>query len=231
MTVTRGQHVAIVGENGAGKTTLIKLLMGLYSPSKGTIFVDGVDLSSYAVDSWHKHLGILQQNFLEYDFATIRDNIYYGDVSRQFDDARYRHATKAAEAASFINELKHADNTYPSKWIVEDDIDDDELATNLSGGQWQRVALARSFYRNAPIVILDEPTSAIDALAESRIFKRLFSDNNRTIIAISHRLSTVMRADIIYVLESGRVAESGTHSELVKKRGAYYRLFESQLSD
>lgn len=135
----------------------------------------------------------------------------------------------AAEATSFIHELKLGDSTYPSKWIVEDDIADDELATSLSGGQWQRVALSRSFYRNAQIVILDEPTSAIYALAESRIFKRLFSDTNRTIIAISHRLSTVMRAETIHVVEKGKIVESGTHNQLVAQRGVYYRLFESQL--
>lgn len=168
---------------------------------------------------------------MEYDFATIRDNVYFGDVSTPFDTERYTKALGDAEAASFVDELKHGDATYASKWIVGDDIEDDELATSLSGGQWQRLALARSFYRNAPIIVLDEPTSAIDALAESRIFKRLFAEKDKTIIAISHRISTVMRADVIHVLEHGQIVESGTHAELIKKRGAYYRLFESQLSE
>lgn len=231
LTIGRGQHIAIVGENGAGKSTLIKLLMGLYTPTKGEIFVDTVPLSTYSIESWHRQLGILQQSFLEYDFATIRDNVYFGDVSTPFDTERYTKALGDAEAASFVDELKHGDATYASKWIVGDDIEDDELATSLSGGQWQRLALARSFYRNAPIIVLDEPTSAIDALAESRIFKRLFAEKDKTIIAISHRLSTVMRADVIHVLEHGQIVESGTHAELIKKRGAYYRLFESQLSE
>jgi ATP-binding cassette subfamily B protein/ATP-binding cassette subfamily C protein len=101
--------------------------------------------------------------------------------------------------------------------------------TDLSGGQWQRLALARNFYRDSPIIILDEPTSAIDALAESRIFKHLFADKKRTVVTISHRLTTVERADVIYMLQEGKVIESGTHKELVKKQGAYYTMFESQL--
>jgi ATP-binding cassette subfamily B protein len=101
----------------------------------------------------------------------------------------------------------------------------------LSGGQWQRLALARNFYRDSPIIILDEPTSAIDALAESRIFKHLFADKKRTVITISHRLTTIEKADIIYMLQEGKLVEQGTHDELVKKHGAYYTMFESQLRD
>jgi ATP-binding cassette subfamily B protein/ATP-binding cassette subfamily C protein len=107
--------------------------------------------------------------------------------------------------------------------------DSGNKGVELSGGQWQRLAMARNFYRNAPIIVLDEPTSAIDALAESRIFKRLFADTNRTLITISHRLSTIEQADVIYMLEDGRIVESGTHKELVRKRGYYYRMFESQI--
>ena len=231
LTIKRGQHIAIVGENGAGKSTLIKLLLGLFAPSSGHIRLDGTDLGEYSIDSWHRHLGVLQQSYLEYDFGTIRDNIYYGDVSEPFDHTRYDKSVIQAEAKSFIDDLKHKENTYPAKWIVEDDIEDDELATSLSGGQWQRIALARSFYRDAPIIILDEPTSAIDALAESRIFKRLFEDTSKTIVTISHRLSTVKKADIIHVMEDGRIVETGTHQELVNAKGSYYRLFESQLSE
>lgn len=229
MSIEQGQHIAIVGENGAGKSTIVKLLLGLYRPTKGHVLIDGETLSSFAISSWHRYLGVLQQSFLEYDFGTIRDNIYFGDVSKPFDEVRYQDAIVSAEAKSFIGDLKHGDQTYPSKWIVEDDIEDDERATSLSGGQWQRVALARSFYRDAPIIVLDEPTSAIDALAESRIFKRLFEEKQRTIVTISHRLSTVKKADVIYVIEDGRIVESGSHAELVRQRGAYSRLFASQL--
>ena len=107
--------------------------------------------------------------------------------------------------------------------------DDGTSGVNLSGGQWQRLALARNFYRNSPIIILDEPTSAIDALAESRVFKRLLSDKTKTVITISHRLTTVEKADIIYMFENGKIVERGTHDKLVAKKGAYYRMFESQL--
>ena len=108
--------------------------------------------------------------------------------------------------------------------------DNGNKGVELSGGQWQRLALARNFYRDAPIIILDEPTSAIDALAESRIFKRLFAVHDKTIVTVSHRLTTVQRADVIYVFDNGRIVESGTHRELVEKKGHYYRMFESQLS-
>jgi len=107
--------------------------------------------------------------------------------------------------------------------------EDSTKGVNLSGGQWQRLALARNFYRDSPIIILDEPTSAIDALAESRIFQHLFADKNRTVITISHRLTTVEKADTIFMLQNGKLVEQGTHGELVKKRGAYYTMFESQL--
>ncbi len=232
LTIKRGENIAVVGENGAGKSTLIKLLIGLYEPTKGNIYLDDTQLTDIRHDAWHRYIGLLQQSYLEFNFATLRDNVYFGDVSQPFDESRYRIALRDAEAKDFINELKHKDDTYASKWITEDDGEnDDESGTTLSGGQSQRLALARSFYRDAPYIVLDEPTSAIDALAESRIFKRLFSHRDmKTIITISHRLSTVARADIIYVLEHGRIVERGTHQELVTKKGAYYRLFASQLA-
>ncbi|MFZ1812440.1 MAG: ABC transporter ATP-binding protein [Candidatus Saccharimonadales bacterium] len=232
LTIRRGQHIAIVGENGAGKSTLIKLLIGLYEPSKGQVLLDTIPLKDIHYDAWHQYLGLLQQTYLEYDFASLRDNVYFGDVSRPFDADRYHRALRDAEAEVFIDELKHKDQTYASKWITEEDNeDDDERGTTLSGGQSQRLALARSFYRDAPYIVLDEPTSAIDALAESRIFKRLFTRKDKTIITISHRLATVSKADVIYVMENGRIAEQGTHRELIELKGAYCRLFESQLTE
>lgn len=228
LTIKRGEHIAIVGENGAGKSTLVKLIMGLYKPTSGEILLDGKPLSDISLDSWHCNLAVLQQNFLEYDFANIRDNVYFGDVSKPFDKNRYQRAVSDAQAKQFIDKLPHGDQTYASKWM-NDDQDGEEATTNLSGGQWQRLALARSFYRDAPYIILDEPTSAIDALAESKIFHKLFVDNQRTIIAISHRLTTVSKADKIYVLANGSIVEQGQHQELVKAKSHYYRIFESQL--
>jgi ATP-binding cassette subfamily B protein/ATP-binding cassette subfamily C protein len=226
LTVTRGQHIAIVGENGAGKSTLIKILLGLYDPTDGVVLLNGIDLRSVDIGSWHKQLGVLQQDYLEYPFATVEENIYFGDVASALDDTRLNQAIDRAEARTFIQKLPNGMNSYVSTWMR------DNNGTNgidLSGGQWQRLALARNFYRDSPIIVLDEPTSAIDALAESRIFRHLFADKKRTVITISHRLTTIEKSDVIYMLQEGKIVEQGTHAELVARRGAYYKMFESQL--
>jgi ATP-binding cassette, subfamily B, bacterial len=226
--IERGQHVAIVGENGAGKSTLIKLLTGLYAPTSGDVSIDSTSLSHIAIEDWHRQLSVLQQDFQQYLFASIQDNVYYGDVSESFDTARYARALKWAEAHDFIAKLPYKDKTLPDLWM-EDESGNKGVA--LSGGQWQRIALARNFYRDAPIIILDEPTSAIDALAEARIFDHLFNTgNDKTIITVSHRLSTVEKADVIIVMEEGKIVEMGSHQELVAKKGSYHRLFERQLT-
>lgn len=227
LEIKAGQHIAIVGENGAGKSTFIKLLLGLYEPTTGHIKVDGSDLNDIAIESWHRQLSVLQQDFQHYSFANVRDNVYYGDVSQPFSQDRYNEAMAKAETEEFVSKLPSKEKTYPSTWMEDET---GEKGIDLSGGQWQRLALARSFYRATPIIILDEPTSAIDALAESRIFKHLFNDANRTIITISHRLTTVEKADIIYVFKDGKIAERGTHDELVAKGGDYVTIFEAQLN-
>lgn len=226
LTITRGEHIALVGENGAGKSTLVKLLLGLYQPTEGTIVLDGVDLAEIQIADWHRQLGVLQQDFTQYSFASARDNVLLGDVSRPVNDERFNAALDAAEARSFLEKLPKGLDNFVHQWIEHDD---GTSGVDLSGGQWQRLALARNFYRDSPIVILDEPTSAIDALAEARIFKRLFAMKDKTIVTISHRLTTVQKADVIYVLQDGKIVEQGTHAELVAGKGAYYTLFESQL--
>ncbi len=227
LEIKAGKHIAIVGENGAGKSTFIKLLLGLYEPTTGKVFVNGQDLSELTSDSWHKQLSVLQQDFLHYIFANLRDNVYFGDVTKDFEKKRYANALDKSESDEFVGKLPKKDKTYPSAWM---ETEDGEKGVNLSGGQWQRLALARSFYRNTPIIILDEPTSAIDALAESRIFNHLLNDKTRTIITISHRLTTVEKADIIYVFKDGKIAERGTHEELVAKDGEYTTIFAAQLN-
>jgi len=224
-TISAGQRIAIVGENGAGKSTLIKLLAGLYEPTSGSICLDGVDLSKYNIASWHKQLGVLQQDFIHYDFATARDNIRFGAVDEPFSKERFERALMAAEASDFIAKSPMGADNYVNTWMEDDD---GNKGVNLSGGQWQRLALARDFYRNAPIIVLDEPTSAIDALAESRIFDHLFKDH-RTVVTISHRLSTIKKADVIFMFENGALVETGSHAQLVKKQGRYVRMFKSQL--
>lgn len=227
MAIHRGERVAIVGENGAGKSTLIKLLMGLYQPTKGRVLVDGQDLAGTQKSSWHAQIALLGQRFVEYFFATMRENVTLGDVRKKPAEEAIMKAMERAEFIEVANKQPHGVDTYIERWMAEDD--DPSTATELSGGQSQRLALARNFYRDAPIIILDEPTSAIDALAESRIFKRLFRQDGKTLIIVSHRLTTVEKADVIYMMEQGRVVESGTHAELVAKKGRYCRMFESQI--
>ena len=226
LTIRRGQHIAIVGENGAGKSTLVKLLTGLYQPSKGTITIDGHDLRHINPAAWHRQLAVLGQEFIRYDFATAHENVWYGDVSQPVDAARRDAALRQAEAADFVHKLPHGGSSYISKWM---EADDHETGVDLSGGQWQRLALARNLYRNAPIIILDEPTSAIDAAAEARIFRHLFAQQGKTIITISHRYSTVKKADAIYVIAHGRIVEHGTATTLMAQRGAFYEMFKEQI--
>ena len=226
LEIKQGQHVAVVGENGAGKSTFVKLLLGLYRPTTGTVYLDDVNLAEVSTDAWHKHLGVLEQTSNKYSFATARDNILLGDVMHPVSNERFEAALDAAEARTFLEKLPKGLDNYVNQWIEHED---GTPGVDLSGGQWQRLALARNFYRNSPIIILDEPTSAIDALAESRIFERLLKKKDKTVITISHRVTTIEKADVIYMLEDGEVVEQGTHAELVKLKGRYYRMFKSQL--
>jgi len=224
-SVDAGQHVAIVGENGAGKSTLVKLLTGLYEPTRGSIKLGDADITKVDLASWHKYLSVLQQDFIQYGFATARDNVWFGDTSSSIDVARFERAMKQAEAKEFVDKLPNGPDSYVHQWMEDAD---GNAGADLSGGQWQRLALARNFYRDASIIILDEPTSAIDALAESRIFEHLFA-SEKTVLTISHRLTTVEKADVILMFKEGILVERGTFDELVKAEGEFVRMFESQL--
>jgi len=225
-SIKRNQNIAIVGENGAGKSTLIKLLTGLYHPTNGQILIDGAPLQDLDIKTWHQQLGVLQQEFITYGFATAKDNVRYGNVEKRYNEDQLMTALKDAEAMDFTAKLPKGLDNFVNNWMQDDE---GNKGTGLSGGQWQRIALARNFYRNAPIIILDEPTSAIDALAEDRIFTRLFQNRKRTVITISHRLSTIKKADVIYVLKDGEITETGTHDELIRMKGYFYKMFKSQL--
>ena len=227
LTIHEHEHVAIVGENGAGKSTLIKLLAGLYRPTSGSITVDGKNLANIDIESWHAQIGVLQQDFTKYPFATARENVLFGNVEKQ-DEKELSNALASAEAAEFTAKLPKGLDNYVNNWMEDDE---GNKGVDLSGGQWQRLALARSFYRDAPVLVLDEPTSAIDALAEARIFRRLFKETDKTIITISHRLTTVEKADMIYMLENAQIVEQGTHKELVALKGKYYTMFYDQLHE
>jgi len=226
LTIERGERVAFVGENGAGKSTLIKLISGLYAPSSGEVLLDGVNLAEYSTESWHRQLAVLQQDYLAYTFATARENVSLGDVDAEYTEEKFRGALAKAEAEGIIGGLPKGAESYVHPWMSHDD---GTRGVDLSGGQWQRMALARNFYRDAPVIILDEPTSAIDALAESRIFNHLFADERQTLIIISHRLTTIERADRICMLKAGRIVETGTAPELIAMRGEFFTMFESQI--
>ena len=226
LTIHRNQHIAIVGENGAGKSTLVKLLLGLYNPTKGEIMLDNTNLAAVTKQSWHTFVSVLQQDFVQYWFATAKENVFFGDVSRPFNEVRYKLAVEKASAKDFIAKLSHGRDTLLNKWTNHDD---DTPGVEISGGQWQRLALARNFYRDTPLIILDEPTSAIDALAEAKIFDHLFKEPNKTIITVSHRLSTIKKADVIYMMKDGRIAKEGTYQQLVDEKGEFYQMFESQI--
>jgi ATP-binding cassette, subfamily B, bacterial len=215
-TIEPGERVALVGQNGAGKTTIIKLLCRFYDVSDGEILINGVNLKDLSLTDWYKFLGTLFQEFVKYHF-TVKENIYLGSSEKQ-DEVAMRQAAIKAGAADFIEQL-------PRKYdqVLGKEFEDGE---EISGGQWQKLAIARAFYQGSPILILDEPTSAIDAEAEYEIFNNLEKQyKDKTLILVSHRFSTVRNANKIIVIDHGKVAESGSHEELMELSGLYSKLF------
>jgi len=213
--------LAFVGENGAGKTTLIKLLLRFYDPDEGRILVDGIDLKDVDLVSYYTHIGVLFQNFNDYPFS-VRDNIALGRVENFDDNEKVYKVAKIADAHPFIEQ-------YPKKYDQVLEIGFKE-GIEPSGGQWQKIALARALFRDADILILDEPTASVDAKSEYEIFKTLEAQSKgKTSIIISHRFSTVRRAKTIYVMRNGEIIEQGTHPELMKnKAGLYKEMFDKQ---
>lgn len=217
--VRPGEHVALVGANGAGKTTLVKLLCRLYDPTFGRISLDGVDVRECAVSDLRKEVSVIFQDFAKY-FMTARENIGLG-VTTPHDLATVIAAAQQSGADEVISRLPQGYDSMLGKWF--------EGGKELSIGEWQKVALARAFLRDSQILILDEPTSAMDAKAEADLFERFHElTRGKMAILISHRLSTVKMADRIYVIDQGRIVECGTHDELVLQNGTYADLFETQ---
>lgn len=222
LTIESGEKLAIVGENGAGKTTLIKLLCRIYDPTEGEILVDGVNLKDIDLDVWRAYMGILLQDFTNYQM-TVREAIAIARSEYPVDDEKVIHAAMLAGADEFIQ-------TLPKKYdqLLWKGFQD---GVELSKGQFQRLAIARIFYRDALISVLDEPTSAIDAVAEEKIFEVLETKmEGKTVVLISHRFSTVKNADKIAVVEHGEIKELGSHKDLMKKNGRYRELYSMQAS-
>lgn len=222
-TISPSESIALVGENGSGKTTIIKLLLGFYQPTSGEILIDGKNLNSINKASWYEQVGVLFQDFSRYYFTTLGENIWLGDVTKKYAENKFVDALKKADIEKLPNDFKHGYGQYLSKSIYKDN------GTDLSGGQWQRLALARSFFRSANILILDEPTAAVDAKAEYEIFQQISrQQKDKTTIIISHRFSTVRKAKKILVIEGGKIIESGTHKQLMDINGSYKHMFELQ---
>lgn len=216
-----GESLAIVGENGSGKTTLIKLLTRLYSPTEGKIYLEGLELGAWDINALRQKIGVIFQDFSRYQLI-VGENIGIGDVENIHEESQVTEAARKGMADVFIRDLPSGYQTQLGTWFKD--------GKELSGGQWQKIALSRAFMRSqADILILDEPTAAIDAKAEAEIFEH-FRDltANKISIIISHRFSTVRRADYIIVLDQAEVLEQGSHEELLQANGQYATLFNLQ---
>ncbi len=221
LRIERGEKIAIVGENGAGKTTLVKLLSRFYKSDSGSILLNDININNIEIESWYKNLGVLFQDYNTYSHLTLKENIYLGKPDEDIDMAKIETAAQQANVNSFIGGYKDGYDQILSEQF--------KGGVRPSTGQWQKIAIARFFYRNSPVVVFDEPTASIDAVSEAEIFGKIYDFfTGKTVIIISHRFSTVRNADKIYVLDKGEIVESGNHKELMKLKGKYCNAFNIQ---
>lgn len=221
VTLKPGEKVTIVGLNGAGKTTFLKLLIRLYDPSEGRILLDDIDIREYDVDDLYSIYGIIFQDFGKYA-VNVEENIAFGDITIPINEERIKQAADFSDAKDYIERLPQKFKTPLTHYFEKNGVE-------LSIGQWQKLSIARAFYTNADILILDEPTAALDAIAEQEIYNQFETlSENRTTIFVSHRLSSATTADKIIVLEYGKIVEEGIHHDLMEKKGIYYKLFSTQ---
>lgn len=220
LRIAPGERTAFVGVNGAGKTTLIKLLCGIYTPTEGRILVNGTDLREIDIESWRARLATLSQNYAHYQLP-VREAISIGNTGIEPTEERVREAARAGGADTFIEELPQGYDTMIGK--------DFTGGVDLSGGQVQRMALSRVFYRGGRVIVLDEPTASLDALAEAQIFEEIEHwPRTSSVILITHRFSSIRNADHIVVLDHGQVVEEGNHEQLMKHSGMYAEMFQKQ---
>ncbi|NJK28397.1 MAG: ATP-binding cassette domain-containing protein, partial [Coleofasciculaceae cyanobacterium SM2_3_26] len=218
--VQPGESIALVGANGAGKTTLLKLLTRLYDPDEGSIAVDRIPLQAFDLAELRRNIGVLFQDFSRYNLS-VRDNIGFGNLPELDNQPLLETATANAGATDIVTRLDRGYQTILGKMFAG--------GADLSGGQWQKIALARAFMSPAPILILDEPSAALDAIAEAELFQRFHHlAKGKMTFFVSHRFSTVRVADRIVVLDKSQVAEIGTHAELMAREGLYARMFHLQ---
>ncbi|MCL4466692.1 MAG: ATP-binding cassette domain-containing protein, partial [Chloroflexi bacterium] len=225
LLIPAGRCLALVGANGSGKSTLVKLLTRMYDPTVGEILWDGRDLREFDPIELRARMAAVFQDFARYDL-TAHENIGVGDCERIGDPLRVCRAAMRSGIDDVIRNLPHGYQTVLSRWLAKG-----EVGVDLSGGEWQKIALARMLARDADLLIMDEPTAALDSQAEQEMYDHFISViRGHTTVLISHRFSTVRMADIIAVIESGRVTEYGSHSQLASSQGVYARLYNLQAS-
>jgi ATP-binding cassette subfamily B protein len=221
-TLKPGERIALVGENGQGKTTIVKLLTRLYDPTGGRVLLDGIDLREYDLEDLWREMGVIFQDFVRYEM-TAAENIAIGRIDEESNSFRLRSAAMKSMAEGVVKKLPNGyDQVLGCRF---------EGGTDLSGGEWQKIALARAYLRDAQLLILDEPTASLDARSEHEVFERFAElTKGKMAILISHRFSTVRMADRILVLDGGEIAEEGAHDDLVREGGRYAEMFELQAS-
>jgi ATP-binding cassette subfamily B protein len=218
-----GERVALIGENGEGKTTLVKLMTRLYDPTEGQVLLDGVDLREYDLEDLYREIGVIFQDFMRYEM-TARENIAVGRIEEIDNLPMLKTAAYKSLAQQVIDRLPRDYEQMLGRRF--------ETGVDLSGGEWQKIALARAYLRDAQVLILDEPTAALDARSEFEVFQRFAElTTGKSAVFISHRFSTVRMADRIIVLHDGRIAEDGNHDKLLNLGGRYAGMFEMQAAN
>jgi ATP-binding cassette subfamily B protein len=220
LAIRPGERIALVGENGAGKSTLVKLLLGLYQPTAGRISADGIDLRSMAPQAWRATVGAVFQDYMRYSM-TVRENVGFGRLEKLDDLCAIEDAVRSSSAEETVRALPVGYETLLGKEF--------EGGQDLSQGQWQKLAIARAYLRDAEILVLDEPASALDALAELEIYRQFVKlAEGKAVLLISHRLGSARLADRILFLQQGRIVQEGTHDELMAAGGPYAELYAMQ---